>query len=595
MRMSLKKCTRISGTVKAIPVCTRTRFERINVAYVDVATLYTMVKLRAVALLVMVVAAARCKDVLCPAACYCAQYQDAEDVIEVQCFEDLLTDVPCVDNVTDVIHFNASYNDIRRLPASSFQNFTALLTLSLTSDGIEEIDVSAFLGLDSLTFIDLSDNRLTSIHPETFLVTPHLQRINLGKNMLVTPTNSSILNVPSLKWLDLSSCRLTNLGVGSFSGLPLLETLDLSDNLLMTIPFGMARELPNHLNVYLGNNPWSCDSEGLLEFAVRVSLKIRPSEKLPCLDGSGADLINDVPPCLARCYCDRFVEGDVVFATCSRRRLVSIPDAIPNLSVRILDLSFNDLGVLKNHAFEGYPQVEELYLISCNITFIHEFVFTPLMSLKRILLIDNQLRFVYHTAFQSLSVRSVSLQGNPLGPALGQFPFLTSDSLQNLDLSGCGLEELSPSNLEDLPSLRNLSLRSNLLSYVSIDALRQSSRSLESVSLGENPWLCGEDFQKLLCWKIASGKHLVRDQPVGCLQSDGVWSPERCGSTGPSRDSLLRLDRVEEKVNSTMMTVVYVTLAIALVLLTVLGLAVLAFLSLYLRKHEDGKSHYERI
>lgn len=88
--------------------------------------------------------------------------------------------------------------------------------------------------------------------------------------------------------------------------------------------------------------------------------------------------------------------------------------SLPNLL--ILDLSFNEFGVLKAHTFAKLPNVQHLNLMQSNITSIEMETFWPMRNLTSLDLSENHLISVNFNLFfpRILSLRSLSLYHNQI-------------------------------------------------------------------------------------------------------------------------------------------------------------------------------------
>ena len=67
--------------------------------------------------------------------------------------------------------------------------------------------------------------------------------------------------------------------------------------------------------------------------------------------------------------------------------------------LKLLDLSFNDIGVLKKKLINNLVNIEELYLVSCNIETIEEKAFNGLANLKVLDLSKNIQHFEKYNEF----------------------------------------------------------------------------------------------------------------------------------------------------------------------------------------------------
>jgi Leucine-rich repeat (LRR) protein len=149
--------------------------------------------------------------------------------------------------------------------------------------------------------------------------------------------------------------------------------------------------------------------------------------------------------------------------------------SIPSLAERFVvgDRNFSLLRVLK--------------LSECEIDKIDPKAFKSASSLEELDLANNFLHSVpvdiFHQHCPNLVM--VSLRNNPdLDMPIGK-PFFKSDSVQELDLSGCGVTKVSQQSFAKLPSLTFVTLEHNDLEYLHPDAFAQL-QLLEEINLSFN-------------------------------------------------------------------------------------------------------------
>lgn len=115
--------------------------------------------------------------------------------------ESKITYIPNMQSNTELVHFNASFNDIERIQAFDFAG-TNLYSLDLSHNKIATINENAFnvrqlnviRGLN-LTEINLANNRLTRALPEWFQFLKKLKKIDLRNNLIAAVDNQFLLSL----------------------------------------------------------------------------------------------------------------------------------------------------------------------------------------------------------------------------------------------------------------------------------------------------------------------------------------------------------------------------------------------------------------
>lgn len=155
-----------------------------------------------------------------------------------------------------------------------------------------------------------------------------------------------------------------------------------------------------------------------------------------------------------------------------------------------LDVSRTRISTLSESFVVGdrnFSLLRVLKLSECEINEIDPKAFKSASSLEELDLANNFLQSVpaeiFHQHCPNLVM--VSLRNNPdLDIPTGKH-FLKSDSLEELDLSGCGVTKVSQQSFTKLPSLTFINLENNAIEYVHPDAFAQLNL-LEEIDLSFN-------------------------------------------------------------------------------------------------------------
>lgn len=112
-----------------------------------------------------------------------------------------------------------SYNKLEEISRETFHGLWSLARLHLDHNRLEFIHPDAFQGLTSLRLLQLEGNRLQQLHPSTFATFSMMDHFHMST----------------------------------------LRHLFLSDNGLTSLPQSMLDGMPHLENLYLQENPWTCD------------------------------------------------------------------------------------------------------------------------------------------------------------------------------------------------------------------------------------------------------------------------------------------------------------------------------------------------
>lgn len=152
---------------------------------------------------------------------------------------------------------NLARNRIRDVDPNAFNYLANLTDLDLSYNKIEYLDDTVFNPISgSLRKLVLSGNHLKSeVLRKIFKGLDALQELYLGGVGLAILSSQIIPN--SVVVLDISSNYLTSLSASSIPGE--LQELNLSRNRFRGLTEDAAQKIESIKQLYLENNPWSCD------------------------------------------------------------------------------------------------------------------------------------------------------------------------------------------------------------------------------------------------------------------------------------------------------------------------------------------------
>ncbi|XP_025990987.1 protein artichoke isoform X2 [Solenopsis invicta] len=296
-----------------------------------------------------------------------------------------------------------STNEILNVDVASFASLKHLRELDLSHNKIETMSGFAMANLSRLTSVDLSHNNLNALPANFFAHSSLLRRVDLSENKFrqIPAVALSGQNLPGLAWLNLTRNPLnrihdlpseamypvlqevhisgTNLSIVTsqeFEAFPALLHLYLGQNCILRVSPGAFRSLPNLLTLHLGMN----------------SLEILPKERLQGME-------------------------HLRILNLTHNRLKELEEFPEDLkSLQILDLSYNQIGIVGKVTFKNLISLVELHLYGNWINAISSEAFRPLKKLRLLDLSRNYLENLPLNAFRPLEtqIRSLRAEENPL-------------------------------------------------------------------------------------------------------------------------------------------------------------------------------------
>ncbi|XP_015115815.1 leucine-rich repeat protein soc-2 homolog [Diachasma alloeum] len=318
---------------------------------------------------------------------------------------------------------------------SSREGIISLLDVTVT--GISTLP-SRFLEGVALHGLVISTGELRRVNENAFtaLVRP-LQALGLPNNLLEAIPTAALMHLQGLERLDLSRNKLKTLESQSFKGQSSLTYLDLCDNLLSQlspqafVPLKVLRSLKMRGN----------------RLSVSALSALRGLKHLEELDLSRNLLIGPLGPNL----------------------LPSMP------RLRVLTLSENELGTVKQGALGGLRNLTYLSLSHNQIDVLEDHAFRHLSTLTRLDLASNQI----------VAVSSASLAH--------------LDNLITLDLTHNFLPSLTSDLIIPFRNLQDLRLDDNDITMVDSE-IPTSKLKLKRFSLSDNPLNCDCNILEFANW-----------------------------------------------------------------------------------------------
>ena len=382
-------------------------------------------------------------------------------------------------------------NRLTAIPAGYFAGFSSIDVLDLSRNNISSVlSASSFDGLTSMKSLNLSSNNIQSVLPGTFGAS--LYTLDLSDNELIYIEPGVFGNATNLTNLHLRNDGLQSVNSGVFSTITSLENLDLSDNVIEYVQAPSFEDLPSLRQVDMSKNNIRFITPGVF---VNTSVLSSVAFDENRLSKTPTDIMSNL-----------LNLRNFTLAHNSIRKL----QALQSQSVDILNLTGNSISDIVDGAFNGTPQVRELYLDQNQLSRIRLLMFYGLSFLNRLDLSDNLISTIDNRSFESLRyLTHLSLRGNQL-TSIERETFIGLTSINLLDLSANRLvshvtQGLRLSPLQDLilddndivsfdvnylydfeSALRRLSLRRNRISDFQFDVDERFPLVLYYLDIGEN-------------------------------------------------------------------------------------------------------------
>ncbi|XP_075911853.1 uncharacterized protein LOC116957317 isoform X3 [Petromyzon marinus] len=286
-------------------------------------------------------------------------------------------------------------------------------------------------------------------------------------------------NVPSnTSQLDLQGNQLRTLPTNAFENLSVLKSLHLIDCELSIVKPGAFNGLSQLTYLYLQNNSLKSLPIGLFDGLVSVTYLYLDYNQL-----------------------DSICSG--IFS--------------PMKKLTGLYIRYNHLTWLADHTFQGLTSLQWLYLSDNSVSNISKDAFHGLQALRRLTLDGNNLTTPPSNAIRVLdNLNLLRLSRNPVPSLKNNWLARGVRSLTHLNLDEMGLTSLGVRAFARLRRLRVLTLRNNRLT-----SLRSilSLKSLATVGLSGNPWLCDCRLIELWTWLVSRaygtpGEVICRNPPA---------------------------------------------------------------------------------
>ncbi|XP_059381174.1 leucine-rich repeat-containing protein 4B [Carassius carassius] len=229
-------------------------------------------------------------------------------------------------------------------------------------------------------------------------ISSNTRYLNLQENSIQVIRSDTFKHLNHLEILQLSKNQIRQIEVGAFNGLPNLITLELFDNRLPLVPSQAFEYLSKLRELWLRNNP----IETLPAYAFHRVPSLR---RLDLGELRKLSFISEAA-----------FEGllNLRFLNLGMCGLKDVPNLTPLVRLEELELSGNQLGVVRPGSFQGLVSLRKLWLMHSRISVLERNAFDDLKNLEELNLSHNSLHSLPHDLFTPLQqLERVHLNHNP--------------------------------------------------------------------------------------------------------------------------------------------------------------------------------------
>ncbi|XP_041650624.1 leucine rich repeat containing 4C, genome duplicate a [Cheilinus undulatus] len=229
-------------------------------------------------------------------------------------------------------------------------------------------------------------------------ISTNTRYLNLQENLIQVIKVDSFKHLRHLEILQLSKNHIRKIELGAFNGLASLNTLELFDNRLTTIPNGAFEYLSKLKELWLRNNPIeSIPSYAFNRVPSLRRLDLGELKRLSYISEGAFEGLSNL----------RYLN----LGMCN---LKEIPNLIPLVKLDELEMSGNQLSIIRPGSFKGLIHLQKLWMMHAQIQTIERNSFDDLQSLVELNLAHNNLTLLPHDLFTPLHrLERVHLHHNP--------------------------------------------------------------------------------------------------------------------------------------------------------------------------------------
>ncbi|RWS02388.1 uncharacterized protein B4U79_16198 [Dinothrombium tinctorium] len=238
----------------------------------------------------------------------------------------------------------------------------------------------------------------------------------------------------------------------------------------------------------------------------------------PYYENSVEDVIDPIPGPIVRQAIARKVGKEVM--TCKRRArrytcesmdLETVPDNITDADIDELDLSHNNIRLIRKSMFRKLRRISELILSLNLIEEIEPDAFSHMKNLKLLDVSYNPLKEVNLKLWlgNNKQLQTVSLSGIDMSNTLLPFIFRDFPNLRSISMRRCGLKQITVELFKDQDDIEYLDLAENQLRTFPVELVKKFV-NLRYLMLYDNPITC--DCSNYELKKIITQRNIQIDE-----------------------------------------------------------------------------------
>eukprot|EP00039_Didymoeca_costata_P006189 m.88151 g.88151 ORF g.88151 m.88151 type:complete len:1021 (-) comp13148_c0_seq1:104-3166(-) len=355
---------------------------------------------------------------------------------------------------------------IATLYAKSTVSLPLLNSIAVTNTTLTSVDLSAFHGLMSLNTIRLIRNRITTIElskADTLLASNVM--LELDYNYIEDISPALLYASQFTTTFSLAFNKLTIVQAGAFADVN-LTGIFIQHNQITRVMRGAFQRLPQLSDVDLSNNLISIIEDGTFSDVPSIMSLILQQCRITLIEPNALSALTSLS-----------------FLDISSNNIIQSPSCNGLNQLETLYLSFNNITVITEGAFQNMAGLEDLYLDNCDITFVQPGAFSNLPSLNSISLGYNNITMVANDTLSMLpALATINFADNKI-TSLAVNAFHNLSALEYLALTNNQLTEVHPDTFKKISSLKQILLGNNLLQSIPMTLI---SSNLTTITLDNN-------------------------------------------------------------------------------------------------------------
>ncbi|XP_055611842.1 protein artichoke-like [Uranotaenia lowii] len=316
-------------------------------------------------------------------------------------------------------------------------------TVRFKNSHIIEIPKAVFETSYYLKYLDVFDCSIERVSRFTFEQASRLVELNMSSNLIERLGNYVFTGATEMKVLDLSNNQISNIELKAFDNLEKLRTLLLSGNKIRALMNYVFSPLTSLRELFLTRNELEVIQKDLFENKTSLPTMHLQSNRIHRLELNGQmQVLFAANNIISEIILQNHTIYNIYTLDLSRNNLTSMAGINELKALKVLDLSFNQIGSLEISSFSKLTALVDLNLESTKISNLQH----------------------------------------------GTFSHQTA--LQRLDISYNNLEEIDLDIFISSPKMEELYIDGNRLKEIKFEKIPRMFQHLKSLSIADNHWSC---------------------------------------------------------------------------------------------------------